>query len=121
MTRNEKIRILLKKRKMKPGDLTKATGLSRSTMCRVMKDDHVLSEDTLQKIASALNVSPEYLRGGYILPDHLTEEDIIFMACLENVPYLKLVKEIADKGIVPEDLGNLIKILSETTKQRARE
>lgn len=111
MTRSEKISVLLKKREMTHGDLTRAADLSRSTMCRVMKADHVLSEDTILKIANALNVTPGYLRGDYAMPSHLTEDDIAFLVDLRNTPYLKLVKELVDKGLTVQDLQSLIRIL----------
>lgn len=109
----EKIRRLLTIRGMTAGQLARSTGISRATMSRVMKKDHDhrISEGNLLKIANALDVSPLYLRGGYRVPGHISEEDILFLADLRNKRYIKLVSEIARKGITAEDLKILINIL----------
>lgn len=112
MTRSEKIKRLLALRNMTTGQLTRTAGISRATMSRIMKDDHRLADDTLEKIAAVLDVSVVYLRGGYVLPPHLTEDDVLFLADMRNVPYLKLVREIARIGVSVKGLGKLTVILS---------
>lgn len=105
-----KIRLLFKKRGMTPGQLTRAAGVSRATMSRIMRD-HMPSDETLKRIAAVLEVSPEYLRGGYTLPVHLTEDDILTLADTRNLTFLRLVREAADRGLCPEDLRKLIDII----------
>lgn len=108
---NEKIKKLLILRNMKPSQLTKTAGLSRPTMSRIMKGNQRLSEGALEKIANVLEVTPGYLRGGYTMPSHLTEEDILFLADLRNAPYLELVADVARRGLSVEDLRKLLDIL----------
>lgn len=86
---NEKIHLLLGLRKFTPSKLRYLAGLSRPTMSRIMRG-HVPSNDTLLKIASVLEVSPGYLSGGYSLPHHLTEEDVISLADFKNATYFKM-------------------------------
>lgn len=52
---------------------------------------HIPADDTLNRIAAVLEVAPGYLRGGYTLPKHLNEDDILLLADLRNVPYTKMV------------------------------
>lgn len=113
MDLSDKIKRLLTLRGMTNGQLTRAAGISRATMSRIMKGNHQLAEETLQKIANVLEVSPAYLRGGYVLPPHLTEEDILFLADLRNIPYLILVSDAARKGLTLEDLRELTDIASQ--------
>lgn len=92
----------------------RAAGMSRATMSRIMSDEHQPNQSTLQKIADELEVSPAFLRGGYVLPAHLTEDDILFLADMRNIEYLKIVSEAARKGLSAEDLRKLIDIISAT-------
>jgi transcriptional regulator with XRE-family HTH domain len=88
MRLEEKIKVLLKKRGLTSVQLRAATGLSRATMSRILRG-HVPAGATLARIAEVLEVSPEYLRGGYQLPAWLTEEDIMFLASQGNAPLLR--------------------------------
>lgn len=106
----KKIRALLKLRGMTPAQLTRAANLFRSTMSRIMRG-HIPSEETMNRIAEALEVSPGYLRGGYKLPDWLGEEDILTLADRRNLPYLRLVREAAEKGLTPEDMRYLMEVI----------
>lgn len=54
---------------------------------------HVPAEETLNRIAAVLEVAPDYLRGGYAIPAHLAEDDVLFLADFRNVPYIKMVRE----------------------------
>ena len=98
------------RRGMTPAQLGRAACLSRPTMSRVMHG-HIPSDENLNRISIVLEVSPGYLRGGYVMPEHLTEDDILFFADLRNIPYLKLVKEAAEKGLTPEDFKNIVDII----------
>lgn len=116
MTLSEKIRTLLKLRNYTSAKLGKAANISRSTMSRIMRD-HIPSDDTLIQIATVMEVSPGYLRRDYTLPEWLTEEDILTLADLRNLPYLRFILEAAEKGLTPEDLKNIIKAISYTPNQ----
>jgi glutaredoxin 2 len=65
----------------------------------------------LARFAAALEVSPGYLKGGYTMPAHLSEDDILLFADLRNLPYLKLVREIAERGVTAEELRKLVEII----------
>lgn len=107
---SSKLNILLKRRNLTPSELTKAANLSRATMSRIMRG-HMPAEDTLSRIAAVLEVSPGYLKGGYTLPVHLTEEDVLTLADLRNLTFLRMVREAAERGLTAGDLRNLMGIL----------
>jgi hypothetical protein len=44
------------------------------------------------------------------MPAHLSEDDILFFADLRNIPYLKLVREVAERGVTAEELSKLVEI-----------
>lgn len=106
----QKLGVLLKLRNITPAQLTRTANLSRPTMSRIMHG-HVPSDESLNRIAEALEVSSGYLRGGYALPAHLTEEDVLTLADRRNLPYLRLVREAAGKWITPEDLRIIIEVI----------
>jgi len=110
MDLSEKLINLLELRSMTPAQLGHSANLSRSTMSRIMRG-HMPSDETLRRIAEALEVSPGYLRGGYRLPAHLTEEDVLTLADRRNIDYLRLVREAAERGLTAGDLHNLMGIL----------
>ncbi|MFZ5652681.1 MAG: helix-turn-helix domain-containing protein [Bacillota bacterium] len=107
---SSKLRTILKLRSITPAQLGKAAGISRPTMSRIMRG-HIPSGETLARIAEALEVSPGYLRGGYTLPAHLTEEDIMTLADLRCVPYLRLVREMAERGVTVGEMRELMNIM----------
>lgn len=109
---SEKIRALLQLRGLTPAQLRAATGISRATMSRIMQR-HTPAPATLERIAAVLEVSPGYLRGEYQLPAWLTEEDILFLADMRNLPYIKMVRELAVKGLTAEELRKLLDILTD--------
>lgn len=106
---SSKLRTILKVRSMTPAKLGRAANISRPSMSRIMRG-HIPSGETLARIAEALEVSPGYLRGGYTLPAHLTEEDIMTLADMRCVPYLRLVRELAERGVTAGELRELIQI-----------
>ncbi|MFZ5596095.1 MAG: helix-turn-helix domain-containing protein [Bacillota bacterium] len=104
-----KLRLLLKIRSITPTQLGRAAGLSRATMSRIMRG-HIPSDQTLARIAEVLEVSPGYLRGEGQLPAHLTEEDVLTLADMRCLPYLRLVRELAERGVAAGELRELIQI-----------
>ncbi|MFZ5648968.1 MAG: helix-turn-helix domain-containing protein [Bacillota bacterium] len=120
-TRKDKILEILKIRGMTLGSLRKSAGLSRATMSRLMNSPkgYTPSDETLEKIAAVLDVNPLYLKDenvvgpGEIFP-YLTEEDIKFFMDLKNLPFIKLSREMAEKGLSPEDMKKLAEILLST-------
>ncbi len=123
-TRGDKILELVKLRKMTLPELRKAAGISRATMSRLMNDPegYFPSEQTIKKIASVLEINPLYLKDdnvigpGEIFP-YLTEEDIKFFMDLRNLPFIKLTREMAEKGVSPEDMKKLVEILLATREE----
>lgn len=86
-------------------------------MSRIMNNEnHRLADDTIEKIAAILEVSAGYIRGGYVMPCHLTEDDVLFFADFRNVPYIKMIKGFADQGVSAEDLRQLVDIILSTKK-----
>ncbi|MHB8918796.1 MAG: helix-turn-helix domain-containing protein [Desulfocucumaceae bacterium] len=112
MMMGAKIKALLKLRSLSSVQLRTATGLSRATLSRIMHG-HTPAPATLARIAAVLEVSLGYLKGGYTMPEHLREDDILFLADMRNVPLLRLVREAAEKGINADDFRKLIDIAVE--------
>ncbi|MCL6612442.1 MAG: XRE family transcriptional regulator [Peptococcaceae bacterium] len=120
-TRGDKILELIKLRKMTLADLRKAAGISRATMSRLMNspEGYAPSDETINKIAAVLEINPMYFRDedvigpGEIFP-YLTEDDLKFFMDLRNLPFIKLTREIAERGISPEDMRKLVDILLAT-------
>lgn len=123
-TRRDKILELLKLRKMTLSDLRKKACISRATMSRLMNDPkgYAPSDQTVKKIADVLEVNPLYLKDENIIgPEeifpYLTEDDLRFFMDLKNLPFIKLTKEVAEKGISPEDMKKLVDILLSTREE----
>jgi transcriptional regulator with XRE-family HTH domain len=120
-TRKEKITDLVKIRNMTLGDLRRAAGLSRATMSRLLNEPegYSPSEETINKIAAVLEINPLYLKDENVIgPEeifpYLTEDDLKFFMDLRNLPFIKLTRQMAEKGISPEDMKKLVDILLST-------
>ncbi|MFZ5631971.1 MAG: helix-turn-helix domain-containing protein [Bacillota bacterium] len=123
-TRKDKILDLLKLRRMSLADLRREAGVSRATMSRLMNSPggYAPSEDTIKKVAAVLEVNPLYLKDENVIgPEeifpYLTEDDIKFFMDLKNLPFIKLTKEMAEKGISAEDMKKLVDILLATREE----
>lgn len=123
-TRKDKILELLKLRKMTLAELRKEAGISRATMSRLMNDPkgYMPSDRTVKKIAEVLEINPLYLMDENVVgPEeffpYLTEDDLRFFMDLKNLPFIKLTKEAAEKGITPEDMKKLVDILLSTREE----
>ncbi|MFZ5652045.1 MAG: helix-turn-helix domain-containing protein [Bacillota bacterium] len=119
--RKDKILEILKIRNMTLGSLRRSAGLSRATMSRLMNSPggYTPSKETLEKIAAVLEVNPLYLKdedvvGPAEIFPYLTEDDIKFFMDLKNLPFIKLSREMALKGLSPEDMRKLAEILLST-------
>lgn len=110
---DQKIRVLLKKKGLSPTQLRMITGLSRSTISRLMAG-HIPSDKNLSLIADALDISPGYLRGNYKIPDWLSEEDVLFLSNRKNSLYLHLIRESVGRGLTLGDFEKLIQIIINT-------
>lgn len=108
----QKLGVLLKLRNITSAQLGRAANLSRPTMSRIMRG-HVTSDESLNRIAAVLEVSPGYLRGGYQLPTHLTEGDVLALADLRNMPLLQLVREAAERGVAVVEIKKLMEIMKQ--------
>lgn len=123
-TRREKILELLKLRKMTLSELRRKAGVSRATMSRMMNipQGYSPSEDTIGKVAAVLEVNPLYLKEDNVIgPEeifpYLTADDIKFFMDLKNLPFIKMTKEMAEKGISPEEMKKLVDILLSTREE----
>ena len=122
--RRDKILDLTRLRKISLPELRRAAGISRATMSRLMNDPegYVPSEDTIKKIAGVLEVNPLYLKDDNVVgPEeifpYLTDDDLKFFMDLRNLPFIKLTKEMAEKGISPEEMKKLVEILLSTRQE----
>ncbi len=120
-TRGDKILELTRLRKMTLAELRRAADISRATMSRLINDPkgYTPSDHTVEKIAAVLEVNPLYLKDDNVIgPEeifpYLTGDDLKFFMDLKNLPFIKLTKEAAEKGISPEDLKKLVEILLAT-------
>lgn len=119
--RRDKLLELTRLRKISLPELRRAAGISRATMSRLMNDPkgYVPSEYTIKKIAGVLEVNPLYLKDENVVgPEeifpYLTDDDLKFFMDLRNLPFIKLTKEMAEKGITPEEMKKLAEILLST-------
>lgn len=119
--RRDKLLELTRLRKISLPELRRAAGISRATMSRLMNDPegYVPSEHTIKKIAGVLEVNPLYLKDENVVgPEeifpYLTDDDLKFFMDLRNLPFIKLTKEMAEKGITPEEMKKLAEILLST-------
>ena len=119
-TIGDKINELLEIRDMKQMDLARATGISSghiSDLCNNKKTSVMV--DTLQKIARALNIHSAYfleddtIGPADILP-HLTEEQREFVLDPKrSLPWIGISEEADRKGMSPDKIRQIIKIVSE--------
>lgn len=122
--RRDKILDLARLRRISLPELRRAAGISRATMSRLMNgpEGYAPSEDTIEKIAGVLDVNPLYLKDKNVVGPteifpYLTEDDLKFFMDLRNLPFIKLTKEMADKGITPEEMKKLVEILLSTRQE----
>ena len=64
-TFGERIFYYMRALKISQAELARRIGVHRSTVSRYLKDELVPDSKTIVKIADTLNVSPEYLLGGF--------------------------------------------------------
>lgn len=124
-TRGDKILELLKLRKTTLAELRRKAGISKATMSRLMNnpEGYVPSEDTIKKVAAVLEINPLYLKDENVIgPEeifpYLTDDDLKFFMDLRNLPFIKLTREMAEKGISPGDMKKLVDILLATREDK---
>lgn len=108
---------LCKKHNVRPVDVSKATGVSTSTLSAWKTGLYEPKTDKLQKIADYFGVSVDYLMTGktgyYINPETAEKAQLLF-----DDPDMRLLFDAA-KDSRPEDLqmaADLLKRLKETNK-----
>jgi transcriptional regulator with XRE-family HTH domain len=118
VTIGEKIADLLKAKGMPASELAKLTGMANSTLSDIMNGRTPNpTVNTIKKIADVLGISPAYLFAeGTIGPmeilGHLPPELREFVMASGNMPWIKLTKEAAEKGLTPAQLDHLISVLA---------
>ncbi len=68
----ERLAEAIAKRKIKQTDLSKITGINKSSICTYLKGEYKAKQDKMDLLARALNVSPVWLMG-YDVPMEHTE------------------------------------------------
>lgn len=95
---------LLNKRGLKPFDVSKATGISSSTLTDWKKGRSVPKQDKMQKIADFFGVSVDYLMTGEESNGYYLNDDAKDMAqFLFDNPEYKVLFD-ASRKVKPEDI-----------------
>jgi len=123
----KKLKEIMAIRDMTAADVARATGLSETTVSAWMKGrsgDPKLS--TIEKLASALRISPEYffeantLGPGKLL-SHLSEEERKFVLDDKYLPWVKLTKQAVDEGIPEEVVEQILNIIKQGKSRKMSE
>lgn len=118
-TIGDKINELLELRDINRAELARQTDISTghlSDICNNKKTSVTI--DTLKRISDALHIHPAYfleehaLGPADILP-HFTEDERSFLLHQKSLPWVKLSREAYEKGLSPEKIKQIIKIMSE--------
>lgn len=113
----KKLKELMEIRNMTAADISRASGLSEASISAILKGkstDPKLS--TIEKLAKALRISPEYFfetdtLGPADLLSHMTPEERKIVLDDKYLPWVKLTKEAMDEGIPPEAIRQIIHII----------
>ena len=119
-TLGDKINEILEIRQMTRADLARLSDLSTGLLSDICNNHRVsVTVDTLRKIAKALNIHPAYfleeeaVGPADILP-HLTEEQRKFVLDPKrSLPWIGISEEADRKGMSPDKIRQIIKIVSE--------
>jgi len=113
----EKVKELLELRQMSQEELSKITGISVSTISKIVNDKKQdLKMSTIEKLAKALRINPDYFFveltfGPKDLFEHLTQEERQFLLDEKNLPWLTLSIEAKEQGLTPKDVEEFIALL----------
>ena len=105
-------------------DLSVKAGLSASYIGAVEARRINPSINALNKIAAALHVDPSYLiekEPGVLadqFKDHLSLKEKEFIAKQKNRPWITLASELADEGVTPEEIKDLMKTVFKVRRNR---
>ena len=118
-TIGDKINEILELKGINRAELARLTDISTghlSDICNNRKTSVMV--DTLKKIADALNISPAYFLEDHtfgpsdILP-HFNEEERKFLINKNSLPWVKVSQEAYEKGLSPDKIRQIIKLMSE--------
>lgn len=102
---------------MKQKELSILSGVSQAVISDLVKNKTENAQlDTIQRLAKALKVHPAYFietdtLGPADIIYHLTEEDRDFILQSDSLPWLKLSRDAAQKGVSPETVKKVIDII----------
>ena len=100
---------LCKERNVKPGHVSKATGISTATFTSWKKGDYTPKSDKLQKIADYFNVSLDYLTTGQ-------DSQLDYLYTDENAEFLIEVTKMAKNKAFIEKMTKYMSLLNENRK-----
>ncbi len=119
-TLGDKINEILNIKNINRSELSRLTGISTGLLSDICNNKRTsVTTDTLKRIARAVNIHPAYfLEEGTVSPadilPHLTEEERKFVLNPDiGLPWIKLSREASDKGLSPEKIKQIIKIILE--------
>ena len=116
MTVGARLKISMDNKELTPYKLHKGTGVSQSTIGRILKDESVSNRSTLQSLSDFLEVDVEWLMKGEIVSAKKHQSDAIRVDYKEmSVMYVPLVNHYAYAGYTsghddPEFIEELPKI-----------
>ena len=119
-TLGDKINELLRLRDMSQSQLAKDADMSRGVLSEICNNKRSsVTIDTLKKIAKALKIHPAYFLedeavGPADIMPHLTDEQRDFILnSNKSLPWIKLSQEADAKGLTPDKIRQIIRIMSD--------
>ena len=122
-TIGEKLKEQLEIRGISQRELERLSGVPNSLINMLIQEKRTeVMTDTIKKLAKALGIHPAYfldddskskkLGPEYMLP-HMTDEQKDFVKQTNNLPWISLSKEAAEKGLSPESVKRVISTILE--------
>ena len=116
-----KLRTIRAVREMSTTELSKLSGVSQSRISQLENGSGDPSLSSLRKLAKALRVAPAvFLEADAATPfdilDHIPEDLREWMLSQKNLPWARLNKKAAERGLTPEQVEGLINMLDKIRK-----
>lgn len=121
MDLGSKLRTLRVVREISSSELSRRSGVSQSRISEIENGHGDPSLSTLRKLATVLRVAPAVLLESDVatpfdILDHIPEDLREWMLRQKNLPWIRLNKKAAERGLTPEQVDGLINMLDKIRK-----
>lgn len=99
----ERIKRLRKESKLNQKDFSKSIGITQGALSEIENNNTKPSIDTIVAISEKFKISTNWLLTGKEIELNSTDDSL--------AEYIKLGKELKEKGFTPEDIKNLLKAI----------